>query len=71
MQWTTGYDFVAHKFADNVISLQRELHDWHAVFAFTQAPNGNFAFNFFISLNAEPDLRFDYNRRNYRPLGAP
>lgn len=68
VQWTTGYDLITHQFSDNVISLQRQLHDWHAVFAFTQSPNGNFAFNFFVSLNAEPDLRFDYNRRNYRPI---
>jgi hypothetical protein len=68
VNWATGYDFVQHRFSDNVISLSRQLHDWHAVFAFTQAPNGNFAFNFFIALNAEPDLRFDYNRRNYRPI---
>jgi hypothetical protein len=71
VNWATGYDFVNHKFSDNVLALTRQLHDWHAVFAFTQAPNGNFAFNFFISLTAEPDLKFDYNRRNYRPLGTP
>ena len=28
---------------------------------------GNFAFNFFIALKAAPDLKFDYNRRTYRP----
>ena len=33
----------------------------------TQAPNGNFAFNFFISLIAEPNLKFNYDRRTYRP----
>ncbi len=68
VNWATGYDLVAHKFSDNVLSLTRQLHDWHAVFAFTQAPNGNFAFSFFIALNAEPDLRFDYNRRSNRPI---
>ena len=47
-------------------SLQRDMHDWRAVFAFTQAANGNFAFNFFIALKAEPDLKFDYNRNTYR-----
>lgn len=66
MQWTTGYDFERKEFSDHVVSLQRELHDWNAVFAFTQAPNGNFAFNFFIALKAEPDLKFDYSRRTYR-----
>jgi hypothetical protein len=65
-QWSTGYDFERREFADHVVSLQRELHDWNAIFAFTKSPNGNFAFNFFISLKAEPDLKFDYNERTYR-----
>ena len=68
VQWTTGYDFVGHRFADNVISLQRSMHDWRALFSFLQAPNGNFAFNFTVALIAEPDLHFDYNRREERPL---
>jgi sec-independent protein translocase protein TatC len=65
-QWNTSYDLVRGNFASNQISLQRELHDWRAVFAFTQSPNGNFAFNFFVALKAEPDLKFDYNRNTYR-----
>jgi len=35
------------------------------VFGFTQAPNGNFTFTFFVSLTAEPDIKFDYNRSSY------
>lgn len=66
-QWATTYDFNARQFASQQVSLQRELHDWRAIFAFTQAPNGNFAFNFSISLNAEPDLRFPYDKQTYRP----
>jgi hypothetical protein len=66
-QWGTTYDFTARQFASQQVSLQRELHDWRAIFAFTQAPNGNFAFNFAISLNAEPDLRFPYDKQTYRP----
>jgi hypothetical protein len=61
-QWNTTYDIVRGQFASNVVSLQRELHDWRAVFAFTQSPNGNSVFNFFVALKAEPDLKFDYNR---------
>jgi hypothetical protein len=68
MQWTTGYDFELHQFSDHVVSLQRDMHDWRAIFAFTQAPNGNFAFNFYISLIAEPNLKFNYDRRTYRPV---
>jgi len=66
--WVTNYDFQAKKFGSHQVSLQRELHDWRAIFAFTQAPNGNFAFNFFIALNAEPDLKFNYDKQTYRPV---
>jgi hypothetical protein len=65
--WGTNYDFQAHKFGSQQVSLQRELHDWRAIFAFTQAPNGNFAFSFFIALIAEPDLKFNYDKSTYRP----
>jgi hypothetical protein len=64
--WNTSYDFVEHQFASHIVSLQRDLHDWRAVFAFTQSPNGNFAFTFFIALKAQPDLKFDYSRASYR-----
>ena len=66
--WTTNYDFQAHKFGSHTVALQRELHDWKAIFGFTQAPNGNFAFNFFIALTAEPDLKFNYDKSTYRPV---
>jgi hypothetical protein len=65
MQWTTNYDFVRGEFGMHTVSLRREMHDWDAIFAFTQSPNGNFAFNFFIALRAEPDLKFNYDRRSY------
>jgi lipopolysaccharide assembly outer membrane protein LptD (OstA) len=64
-QWTTNYDFVRSEFGMHTVSLRREMHDWDAIFAFTQSPNGNFAFNFFIALRAEPDLKFNYDRRSY------
>jgi hypothetical protein len=70
-QWGTQYDLVRKEFGLHQVSLQRELHDWRAIFAFTQSPTGAFAFNFFISLNAQPDIKFDYNRRSYpRGTGA-
>jgi hypothetical protein len=65
--WNTNYDFVANKFGSHAFNLQRELHDWRAIFSFTQAANGNVAFTFFIALNAQPDLKFDYNKQTYRP----
>ena len=66
--WNTNYDFTAKKFGMHTVTLQRELHDWRAIFGFTQAPNGNFAFTFFIALNAEPDLKFNYDKQTYRPV---
>ncbi len=67
--WQTQYDFEGHDFASQIVSLQRDLHDWRATFAFTQSPNGSFAFNFLISLKAEPELKFDYHKATYRNEG--
>lgn len=64
--WQTSYDFERSQFASHVVSLQRDLHDFRAVFAFTQSPNGNFAFNFFIALKPQPELKFDYSRATVR-----
>jgi hypothetical protein len=66
--WTTNYDFQARKFGSHTVNLQRQLHDWRAIFGFTQGNNGNFAFSFFIALNAEPDLKFNYDKSTYRPI---
>jgi lipopolysaccharide assembly outer membrane protein LptD (OstA) len=63
--WSTNYDVERREFGSQTVSLQRDLHDWRAAFGFTQAPNGNFAFTFNISLKAEPDVKFDYNRSSY------
>jgi hypothetical protein len=64
--WSTNYDLERRQFASQVVTLQRELHDWRAIFGFTQAPNGNFAFTFFISLKAQPEIKMDYDRATYR-----
>jgi hypothetical protein len=64
--WQTNYDLELRQFGSQTISLARDLHDWRAVFGFTQAPNGNFAFTFFIALKAEQDVKFNYNRSDYR-----
>ena len=68
--WSTMYDVERSEFASQVVTLQRELHDWKAIFGFTQAPNGNFAFTFFISLKAQPEIKLDYDRATYRPPTA-
>jgi LptD protein len=67
--WRTSYNFEEHQFAMQDVQLIRELHDWRAIFSFTQSPNGNFSFAFQISLTAEPDLKVDYNRGTYRTGG--
>lgn len=67
--WQTMYDFEHRDFATQIVSLQRDLHDWRAIFAFTQSPTGSFAFNFLIALKAEPDMKFDYHKATYRNEG--
>ncbi len=64
--WQTNYDLELRQFGSQTVSLARDLHDWRAIFGFTQAPNGNFAFTFFVSLKAEQDVKFNYNRNDYR-----
>ena len=64
--WQTSFDFERSQFASHVVSLQRDLHDFRAIFAFTQSPNGNFAFNFFIALKPQPELKLDYSRATVR-----
>ncbi len=66
VHWTTSYDLEHHAFAEQNIQLQRDLHDWQALFGYTQSPNGNFAFTFTIRLKADQDVKFDYNRATVR-----
>ena len=65
--WGSSYDFERDEFASHAVTLQRDLHDWKAIFGFTKSPNGNFAFTFFISLKAQPEIKVDYDRQTYRP----
>lgn len=65
-QWSTTYDLQARDFASQNVSLERKLHDWRSIFSFTKAANGNFAFMFYISLIAQPDLKFNYDQQTYR-----
>ncbi len=69
MRWTTGYDFQRHEFSDQELVLQRDMHDWRANLSFSRAPTGNFMFSFYISLKAEPDLKFDFRRSTSRCSG--
>ena len=62
----TSYNFTQGEFADHVVRLDRDLHDWRATFTFVKSPNGYFLFNFNIALIAEPDLKFGYDQRNVK-----
>ncbi len=69
--WSTSYDVEESDFAQQTVTLQRDLHDWRAVFGFNKVPNGAFSFVFFISLKAQPDLRLPYQSQSYRvPSGG-
>ena len=62
--WNTAYDLDTRQFGQHAIRLERDLHRWHASFAFSKAPNGNFGFNFYVALLDQPDIRFDYEQQS-------
>ncbi len=66
VSWNTNYDLTNKKFGQHIVRLDRDLHRWRATFSFVQAPNGNFAFNFFISLTDQPEIKFQYDQRTVR-----
>ena len=49
----------------HAIRLERDLHRWHASFSFLKAPNGNFAFSFYVALLDQPDIKFDYEQQSF------
>jgi len=64
--WATTYDVVTRQFGQHVLRLERDLHRWHASFAFVKSPNGNFAFTFYVSLLDQPDIKFNYEQQTLR-----
>jgi Tat protein translocase TatC len=64
VSWSTQYNFTDKEFGQHILRLDRDLHRWRATFAFTKAPNGNVAFNFFISLTDQPEVKFQYDQRS-------
>ncbi len=64
--WSTSYDVEQKDFAAQTVTLQRDLHDWRAVFGFNRIPNGAFSFTFFISLKAQPEIKLPYQNRSFR-----
>ena len=66
LSWNTSYDLETRQFGQHAVRLERNLHRWHATFAFYKSANGNFAFNFNIALIDQPDIKFDYDQQTYR-----
>ncbi len=62
--WNTVYDVDTRQFGQHYVRLERDLRRWHASFAFVKSPNGNFAFNFYVSLLDQPDIKFDYEQQS-------
>jgi hypothetical protein len=63
LQWTTDYNLTTKEFQTNSLRFERDLSRWRATFAFVQAPNGNFAFNFFVQLIDLSEIKFNYDQR--------
>lgn len=64
VRWNTAYDVESGEFADHVLTLSRDLHDWEANFDFRQTATGNWSFQFRVQLRQLPDLKFDYDQRS-------
>jgi len=62
--WSTLYDMNTRQFGQHYVRLERDLRRWHASFAFVKSPNGNFAFNFYVALIDQPDIKFDYEQQS-------
>ena len=63
LSWNTQYNLTTKEFGQHVLRMDRDLHRWRATFAFVQSPNGNVAFNFFVSLIDQPEIKFQYDQR--------
>ena len=63
LSWNTQYNITAREFGQHVLRLDRDLHRWRATFSFIKSPNGNVAFNFFVSLLDQPDIKFQFDQR--------
>jgi hypothetical protein len=66
VSWNTQYNLTTDEFGQHVVRFDRDMHRWRATFAFVKAPNGNFAFNFFVSLTDQPEIKFQYDQRSVR-----
>lgn len=64
--WSTVFNLTTGEFGEHLLRLERDLHRWRATFSFVKSPNGNFAFNFYINLLDQPDIKFQYDQRTIR-----
>jgi hypothetical protein len=71
VRWNTGYSFTDSRFTDHSLTFTRRMHDWDANFDFFKAQNGNFSFQFRVSLRANPDIKLDYEQRDLPGLQQP
>jgi hypothetical protein len=62
MTWRTQYDIENGDFVDHALTFRRDLHRWAATFGFLKSSNGNFLFNFEVSLNDLSDVRIPYRQ---------
>ncbi|MFQ5890829.1 MAG: LPS-assembly protein LptD [Gemmatimonadota bacterium] len=67
VRWTTQYNITDREFGSQLISLDRDLHRWHAAFQFARSPNGNVLFQVLVNLRDAPELKVDYNQRTEPP----
>ena len=66
VSWDTQYNLTTKEFGQHVLRLERDLRRWQATFGFQKAPNGNFQFDFFITLLDQRDIKFQYDQRTVR-----
>lgn len=66
LSWDTQYNFTTKEFGQHLLRLERDLNRWRATFSFIKSPNGNFGFNFYISLLDQPEIKFQYDQRTVR-----
>lgn len=67
VHWETQYNIADGKFESQLVTLQRDLHEWRASFDFQKNVNGNYALYFSIALLDLPDIKFDYNQTTLDP----
>jgi hypothetical protein len=65
LAWNTAYNFERQTFEQQVLRLDRDLHRWQASFSFVRLANGNFVFNFSVSLRDQPDIKIDYDQQTF------